>query len=130
MDTINKIPNWLRWILSVLCFWVITLLMPYALVIFNNITPYKMVEGSLEYLIFSLIVQPASCAAACFACWHIAPNKNKIVVLINALLSGIIYLLILFTYIVNSSGLKLYISSILSIAALAYSIKYILNPAQ
>ena len=58
-------------ILSAVLFWVITLVGPFAIVIWNELSLVRYDQGTLGYLFFSTIVQGLAVAIAFYASSHV-----------------------------------------------------------
>lgn len=119
--TIEKIPRKLRWILSVITFWGLTLFLPFVLVLWNWISPYKMEPGTLSFLFFSICAQPFSCMMACYGAEKIAPDNNSTIVVVNATVSCTVFLYLLYDSWIHQDEWVTFVSHIASIALSIYT---------
>lgn len=121
----NHLPGWLKLALSTIVFWLIILLMPFVLSIWNYITPYRMEPGSLEYLIFAVAAQPLSALAACYALHKIAPGGGFIALVVNVTIACLIFVLLALQSFLWGSGWEIITSHILSFIVLIYTCVHI-----
>lgn len=90
MEKLEKLPNWARYLLAIIAFWIIIFIGPFILVLWNELSFYKAEEGTLTFLIFSIVAQPISCWVACITAYKLSPNKNSIPVIVNSTIAGVI----------------------------------------
>lgn len=120
---LEKIPNPVRWVLSVIVFWVVYILGPVIVALFSRGFFYN-IDIAVISLLMNTIVQPYSAVMACVCSVSVAPDKSVIPMIVNA---TILCVLIVLGFIVAITTLEWYqiVSYILTITALIATPVYI-----
>lgn len=120
----EKIPNWVRWPLSVIAFWATIILLPFILQFLNVITPYTMEPGTLTFLFFAVSVQPVSCYLACLAAYTMAPKKKFEIPLVNSIIAVCIVAINEYLAILYVASFESHTSNVLSVFAIVFSLLF------
>lgn len=98
-------------VFAVLSFWALILFGPALLAIWNALSFYRIEEGTLLFLVFTLLAQPISAWLAVSAAEHFCPSSESKLALVNTTIAAA---LLAFVAILSTSGWKEIVSDALT----------------
>lgn len=111
-------------ILSAVLFWVITLVGPFAIVIWNELSLVRYDQGTLGYLFFSTIVQGLAVAIAFYASSHVYGGAYYRVTFVCCIVSATLFVVFAITQSQTTQGIISNVfATVLSIAGAVYCSK-------
>lgn len=104
-----------KMILATLAFWAILLLGPFALALWNAISFYRIAQGTVTFLLFSLCAQAVSALAACYVVSALCDKTSRLPMVNELIAAVLIAILCLFS---TTSWVEI-VSDLAAIAVLA-----------